>query len=76
LLRSLIELLKSPGGFMRHILDLLVHIRESDHHVRINSRAREDITWWHMGLKKFHGNVGFKCNYASMTCRHSQHMPQ
>jgi hypothetical protein len=54
------------GGrtFMRRVLDLLLQVRESHHHVRINARAREDISWWHFGLKRFHGHVGFKCDQS------------
>ena len=45
---------------MRRILDLLIHVKESHHHVRINSEARGDLLWWETCFDFFHGSVPFK----------------
>jgi hypothetical protein len=50
------------GGrtFLRRLLDLLCGLKESHHHVRINSAARGDLLWWDQCLDLFHGYTPFK----------------
>jgi hypothetical protein len=50
------------GGhtFLRSLIDLLCGLKESHHHVRINSEARGDLLWWESCFDFFHGSVRFK----------------
>jgi hypothetical protein len=49
------------GGrtFTRRLLDLLTGLKESHHHVRLNSLAREDLIWWENCFDQFHGFTPF-----------------
>ena len=47
---------------MRRIHDLLFRVTQSNHHVRISSEAREDISWWHCCVDTFHGSCTFTCD--------------
>jgi hypothetical protein len=54
------------GGrtFLHRLINLLCHVRDSHHHVRITTLAKEDINWWKSGLLHFHGHYKFACDIS------------
>jgi hypothetical protein len=60
---------------MRRLHNLLCVVTQSNHHVRLNVEAREDISWWNECIDLFHGSFCFSCDivlpshcFASDTC--------
>ena len=49
------------GGrtFIRNLIDLLPKVKSPYHYVRLSAGARSDISWWIVGLTKFHGSTPF-----------------
>jgi hypothetical protein len=53
------RVLRGGRTFMRSLLDLITKVRESHHHVRISTMAREDLMWWDKCFDHFHGCTPF-----------------
>jgi hypothetical protein len=54
------------GGrtFMRCLIDLLCQVSEKHRHIRLNSAAKSDLTWWENCFDFFHGSCPFSCDKA------------
>ena len=52
------------GGrtFLRNLINCMVRVKQSNHHVRVSALARADIAWWCEALDVFHGFTGFTCD--------------
>jgi hypothetical protein len=52
------------GGrtFYRRLIDLMCHVRENHHFVRISKAAREDLSWWKQCCLLFNGTCRFACD--------------
>jgi hypothetical protein len=49
------------GGrtFLRNLINLLCKLKQSNHHIRLNTAAKSDINWWAVALVEFHGKTPF-----------------
>jgi hypothetical protein len=53
------RVLKGGRTFSRRLTNLLCKVSQANHHIRITSEARQDITWWTHALEHFHGTAKF-----------------
>ena len=56
------RVVRGGRSFLRRLIDLLTHAKESHHHIRVSAAAKEDISWWKRGLTDFHGFCNFTCD--------------
>jgi hypothetical protein len=45
---------------MRNLINLLPKVVEPYHYVRLTRAAKSDVSWWLVGVDKFHGSTPFK----------------
>ena len=45
-----------------NLINLIPHATHAHNYIRLSSAARADISWWIVGLSKFHGSTPFGCD--------------
>jgi len=53
--------------FLRHLINLNTSVQHLHHHIRLNSEAMTDITWWQTFLPDWNGHAFFTDTSATDT---------